>query len=401
MQHVQLKPRPDTLKRLPLVIKTVAGFWALHILARTIIYAFGGRLDTWSDPALLIATVIGVALSFGYCWVLVSRFGRHLTRGLMAAAIASLPLSVGFATAEVVLYYHISPEVNGSGSSRTMPDGTVITQSASGEVTYLRKGESRPTVVKLSPVKERVRAGAARMIASNSSGWYFFFFGLGSFLVGISSAARLREVERRAAEFERLAQAAQLRALRYQVNPHFLFNTLNSLSSLILGRREAEAEAMILSLSEFFRTTLAIDPTDDVTLEEEVALQQLYLNIERARFPDRLHVNVVVPDDLAKAKVPALLLQPIVENAVKYGVARSAGRVELEIRAERIGADALEITVKNSGGSAPGAAHGTGVGLANVCERLTARYGEAASCRFGPREEGGFCVALTLPLLTA
>ncbi len=157
-------------------------------------------------------------------------------------------------------------------------------------------------MVKLSPVKQRLRAGAIRTITANASGWYFFYFGLGCFFVGMSSARRLREAERRAAEFERLAQSAQLRALRYQVNPHFLFNTLNSLSSFIMTRRNDEAEAMILSLSAFFRSTLAIDPTDDVTLKEEIALQRLYLDVERARFPDRLEVSVDIPIHLQKSK---------------------------------------------------------------------------------------------------
>src|SRR4028118_477353 len=140
---------------------------------------------------------------------------------------------------------------------------------------------------------------------------------------------QLRAADRRAAVLEREAQDAQLRALRYQINPHFLFNTLNSLSSLVLTQRTDTAERMIMNLSTFFRTTLSADPTADVSLEEEIKLQRLYLDIEQIRFPDRLRVEVDVPEPLLAARVPVLLLQPVVENAVKYGVARSRGAVTL------------------------------------------------------------------------
>jgi LytS/YehU family sensor histidine kinase len=253
-------------------------------------------------------------------------------------------------------------------------------------------------------MKKRVRDEAVSIIARNASGWYFFFFGLGAFFVGMSSARRLQATERRAAEFERLAHSAQLRALRYQVNPHFLFNTLNSLSSLIMSRRLDQAETMILNLSAFFRSALAIDAADDVPLSEEIRLQRLYLDIERARFPGRLQVNVSVPEHLEQARVPALLLQPLVENAIKYGVGRATERVTLEISAEFLAGNMVRLIVEDSGGSVPedeSKRDGTGVGLHNVCERLSARFGEAATCEHGPRSEGGYRVAITLPLVLA
>ena len=111
---------------------------------------------------------------------------------------------------------------------------------------------------------------------------------------------------RRLADAESAAQAAQVRALRYQVNPHFLFNTLNSLSSLVMTGRTDRAEAMLLALSTFFRTSLSLDPGADVTLAEEIELQRLYLDIEKARFPDRLNVEIDVPTELERARLPAL-----------------------------------------------------------------------------------------------
>ena len=195
-----------------------------------------------------------------------------------------------------------------------------------------------------------------------------------------------------------------MRALRYQVNPHFLFNTLNSLSSLVMTGRPQEAESMILKLSTFFRTSLSLDPNADVTLEQEIELQRLYLDIEKVRFPRRLKVEIIVPPELAAARLPALVLQPVVENAIKYGVSATRDKVTLRIEASEPLPGRLRIEITNQGGTALKAprqsAHkdGTGVGLANVCQRLEARFGSAANCAFGPLGEGGYQVVMTLPL---
>ena len=383
-----------------LASKCILGFMALHLVYRAINYALSGQLTGMLDPALWCSTGLAIALSFGLCGILGPAARRGLAVGLASAVVLALPTSLAFAAGDLAFYYHLSPEVNATTRTRTLSDGTVVTQSASGEISYRRPGEARPAVVRLSPVKERVRIEAVSRIARSASQWYFFYFGLGAFFVGLSSARRLQAAERRASEFERLAHSAQLRALRYQVNPHFLFNTLNSLSSLIMARRLDDAESMILNLSAFFRSALAIDPTEDVTLAEEIRLQRLYLDIECARFPGRLTVNVTVPPPLEAARVPALLLQPLVENAIKHGVGRTNERVTLEIVAEAHGTGAIRLIVQDSGGAEKRPeSHGTGVGLANVCERLKARFGAAAACEHGPRSEGGFRVAITLPLV--
>jgi LytS/YehU family sensor histidine kinase len=190
--------------------------------------------------------------------------------------------------------------------------------------------------------------------------------------------------------------------LRYQINPHFLFNTLNSLSSLILSQRTDVAERMLMNLSTFFRATLSADPTADVSLEEEIKLQRLYLDIEQIRFPDRLTIEVDVPGNLLAARVPVLILQPIVENAVKYGVAKSRKPVTVRINAYEE-AGRLHIKVKDdgewSGSAAAEEANGDsiGVGLRNVCDRLIARYGARAGCIHGTDPEGGYTVHLYLP----
>ena len=236
--------------------------------------------------------------------------------------------------------------------------------------------------------------------------WFFFFAAWTAFYMAMLAQADSLRAQRRLADAESAAQAAQVRALRYQVNPHFLFNTLNSLSSLVMTGRPERAEAMLLALSTFFRTSLSFDPMADVTLAEEIDLQRLYLDIEKARFPDRLGVEIDVPAELEQARLPALLLQPIVENAIKYGVSKSRKAVVIRIDARHLDNHRMVVEVTNRlkhGGKdqLPAATHeGTGLGLANVCQRLEARFGSHASCRFGPMASGGFKVSLTMPVET-
>jgi sensor histidine kinase YesM len=242
---------------------------------------------------------------------------------------------------------------------------------------------------------------AVRSILDTSLSWYFLYAAWAAFYVANSYARQLREADRRAGALAREAQEAQLRALRYQINPHFLFNTLNSLSSLILAHKTDVAERMLMNLSTFFRATLSADPTADVPLEEEIKLQRLYLDIEQIRFPKRLHVEIEVADALLAARVPILILQPIVENAVKYGVAKSKKPVTVRISAYE-DAGRLHIKVKDDGEAPPpepdeeGEA-GTGVGLRNVAQRLDARFGARAGVMHGADPEGGYTVHLSMP----
>lgn len=216
--------------------------------------------------------------------------------------------------------------------------------------------------------------------------------------------ARLRDREaraneRRAAEFREQAHDAQLRALRYQVNPHFLYNTLNSIASLILDRRNDAAERMVLRLSNFFRTSLASNPLGDVPLAEELALQKLYLDIEEVRFSDSLRVEFEVTDEAAAAYVPSLILQPIVENMLKHGMNESGTETVMRLSAWRSD-DRLLVEVTDSG---PGISKvgGTGLGLANVRRRLEARFGAAARLDAHGEPGKGFRVRLDMPVVTA
>ena len=398
-------PRPERrFHDLPLAIKSIAAFWFFYFLTILVRSAFmdgpvGGHL-IMKGAAILLGAVL-TFLVYVALRLLAAR--GSLRRMAIVAALACIPAAATFAVFNLTMLFMKDP-LESERHTETAKDGTKITRAPDGRIIMTLPSGARKVVMQMQPRREMMMKQAPRMLADGTVTWYFLFATWAAIYVAMSSAAQLRLAERRASEFERAAQSAQLRALRYQVNPHFLFNTLNSLSSLIMARRDEEAERMIMNLSNFFRATLATDPTADVSLSEEIALQRLYLDIEKARFPNRLHVEVDIPERLQSARVPALLLQPVVENAIKYGVARARDVVALTIRAEQEGAR-LHLIVENSGDPASAAPSigeepSTGVGLTNVCQRLQARFGVSTSCDYGPRPEGGFRVALTMPLVT-
>jgi LytS/YehU family sensor histidine kinase len=192
---------------------------------------------------------------------------------------------------------------------------------------------------------------------------------------------------------------AQNRMLRYQINPHFLFNTLNALSSLILAKENERAERVVLSLSSFLRHTLEKELPDKAPLSDEIEAQRQYLLIEQARFEDRLNYVENIPAELRDALAPSLILQPLVENAVKYGVARSNAPVTIEISAAAAGGR-LTLTVSDDGGDGVGslAPPKLGLGLENVRRRLDLIYGKAAELTCGPRRPNGFLASVEIPL---
>ncbi len=206
------------------------------------------------------------------------------------------------------------------------------------------------------------------------------FFGWSCLYIAMIYSFDVRDRERSLALAREEALSAQMRALRYQINPHFLFNTLNSAMGLVEEGATARAQRMMMSLSAFLRQTLELDPMKDVTLAAELELQEDYLEIERERFPDRMRFTIDVEEAALYALVPNLLLQPLVENAVKHGVEPCTGEVGIRITAWRDG-DQLGIRVENDlcsideGASRPGSR----IGLRNVAERLSARFGAASA----------------------
>ncbi|CAN5373473.1 hypothetical protein BH10PSE13_BH10PSE13_15710 [soil metagenome] len=212
-------------------------------------------------------------------------------------------------------------------------------------------------------------------------------------------------VEEQADQLQRLelqASSAQLAMLRYQLNPHFLFNTLNSISTLVLLKQTERANAMLSRLSAFLRYTLINEPTAQVGLEQEVETLKLYLDIEKMRFEDRLRTIFIIDPAVAKARLPSLLLQPLVENSIKYAVTPQEEGADITITAQPIGEN-VRIVVSDTG---PGLQEGggaehlsTGVGLANIRDRLAQAFGERQSMDVRSTPEGGFSVVIEMPLL--
>jgi len=227
--------------------------------------------------------------------------------------------------------------------------------------------------------------------------WLWVYFGWAACILALRYSLRVRREQRLRAEAQALAHQAQMRALRYQLNPHFLFNTLNSVAALVLDGNSRLAELMLRKLSGFLRQGLQGDPLDDIALDQEVEHQRLYLDIEQLRFPDRLSVEVDVPDELHGALVPSFILQPIVENSVKYAVAPSADRTTIRIEARE--ADGmLMLAVIDNGNSNGKSQPGTGIGLDNVRQRLASRFGDHFSFTSGRLEPHGYRVDLAMPL---
>ena len=223
---------------------------------------------------------------------------------------------------------------------------------------------------------------------SQSAHW---FLSITMVIVAAQYATSLLAREERMNAMESAARTMELRALRYQVNPHFLFNVLNSVAALVSDDERDRAQTMLRNLAAYYRNSLTVDPLADVSLSEEIAAQQLYIDIERVRFPDRLEVAIEIPAELRDVKVPSLILQPIVENSVKHSVASSSSTVTLSIIARRVGGS-LELIVRDV--LADGdtrkrpASAGTNTGLRNVRARLRSRFGDDASVRAAPTDNG-------------
>ena len=234
--------------------------------------------------------------------------------------------------------------------------------------------------------------------------WSALYYAINFFLQVEEQADRLERLEAQ-------ATSAQLAMLRYQLNPHFLFNTLNSISTLVLLKQTEPANAMLTRLSSFLRHTLVTQPGGKVTVAQEVETLKLYLDIERMRFEERLQTDFRVEEKASKAQIPSMLLQPLMENAIKYGVSPLEEGAEISLLAQIVG-PRLRITVSDSG---PGVDVGgvaddlpavmathkrrnsTGVGLANIRDRLAQAYGDDHRFEIRSPETGGFTVLIEIP----
>jgi signal transduction histidine kinase len=225
--------------------------------------------------------------------------------------------------------------------------------------------------------------------------WSALYYAINFFLTIEQQADQLQKLESQ-------ASAAQLAMLRYQLNPHFLFNTLNSISTLVLLKQTERANAMLSRLSAFLRYTLINEPTAQVTLAQEVETLKLYLEIEKMRFEDRLRPSFNIDPAVSGARLPSLLLQPLVENAIKYAVTPQEEGADITITAQPVGEN-VRIVVSDTGlglqAERPQMNLGMGVGLANIRDRLVQAYGDRQSIETRTVPDGGFSVIIEMPLI--
>ena len=225
------------------------------------------------------------------------------------------------------------------------------------------------------------------------AGWSALYFGINFYLIVEEQSDQLVMLESQ-------ASSAQLAMLRYQLNPHFLFNTLNSISTLVLLKETERANAMLSRLADFLRFTLVYEPTALVTVAQEVQTLKLYLEIEKMRFEKRLRPVFDIDPRAERARLPSLLLQPLVENAIKYAVTPSEEGAEIAVSARLVG-ERVRISVSDTGPglieNKLGPSLSTGVGLANIRDRLAQAYGP--DHRFDARSTpgGGFAVEIEIP----
>jgi hypothetical protein len=378
------------------VLASVAGLWLCYFVLTTLRWELLG-LGFSGELLLLrpIACLAGMVVTLGL-WLILRVFdNRPLWVKIAAALILSIPAAVLLVKSNELVFASMQERVNKSIDPEQQeeapePGGTWAPDPLSGGATD-PQDEAAVVVQQVSPWQSLIEEVFGR---------YFMMLAWCALYLALLTGEKARAAERREGAFKRAAKAAELRSLRYQVNPHFLFNTLNSLSALVLTGKTQAAERMIQQLSTFYRRSLADDPTADVPLREEFALQKLYLDIETVRFPRRLRAVYKLPPEVEDAKVPGMILQPLVENTVKHAVAPTSGQVTITLEArEEYGR--LVITVSDDGSGAQSrseAERGFGIGLANVGERLGARFGDEASVVSGPVPDG-YSSQLRMPIV--
>jgi two-component system, LytTR family, sensor kinase len=355
-----------------LAFLTIVGFWVFHALILSL-RATVLDLPEPSELALrrIVVTAVGIFLTWLLYLVLRLFDRKPLGVRIATAFILSLPCAFLIAMTNYYIFNIYDPI--------SMFDDPSIN-------------------VQVEQIRAQLGYDFWQEIAEVTVTRYFFIIAWASMYLTLGYAREVREAERTTSRYAQAAQDAELRSLRYQVNPHFLFNTLNSLSSLVIKGDNAKAEAMIQSLSGFYRTSLSSDPLEDVTLAEEVELQQRYLEIEGVRYPKRLRTVIDIPAEVAEVKIPGMILQPLVENAIKYGVSRTNRPVTVTIAARRVGST-TEISVSDDGEkliAKDKALTGNGIGLANVRDRIEARYGARGSFNAREQSSGGFMATITI-----
>ena len=353
-------------------------FWVLHL---------GGWL-AWGFFAKFIYTVLLLPevppWYFGYCMLIsfigmllslvlryIYRFFWNRAVWMQAAAFITSSIAVAYAWMQTRTYIYVS----------------WIEKEKDMEEWYEKMGDAAELYSKMSYMETYTIAFIVIMA------WSTLYFGIKYYQI-------FQEVQKSALKSAAMAHEAQLKMLRYQLNPHFLFNTLNAISTLVLEQATEDANRMVTRLSSFLRHSLDNDPMKMVTLKQELHALQLYLDIEKVRFEERLSLQVDIEDDASHALIPSLLLQPLVENAIKYGIAQSVEGGRLKIAARVFAGDLLlELSDDGPGvelvdGQIPGA---NGVGLRNTRERLAELYGSHHSFRLSQTEPHGLTIRIRIP----
>ena len=412
---------PDARATVPLrlVAASILALWLFYFLLTTIRsliqdYSFQDEM-LWRRSVVML---VGAAMTF-IVWLILRLFDeKPLWSKIAVALFIAVPASIPIAQANQWIFHDIQQKEEARSARE---QGFVLRRDVTGNILVdipIDKLENLPggppagrpgasATVLLQPAPTTLDRW--REIVDVALGRYFLILAWASLYFAMLAGAQARESQRREERFRTAAKAAELRSLRYQVNPHFLFNALNSLSALVMTGRPDKAEQMIQSLSRFYRHGLSENTSSDVALADEFDLQRQYLEIEKVRFPERLRTRYELPEALAGCQVPGMILQPLVENSVKYGVSASAAPVTVCIEArEEYGR--LVITVADDGPAngapdprrrraANGNGNGFGIGLVNVRDRLAARFGDAASVTSGPRESGGYETQVRIPLV--
>jgi sensor histidine kinase YesM len=361
-----------------------------------------GRDEPTTLPASQVRLLLGAALAIGLQLGLFQAFIFGSLRPLIFALLGSL----AFGLTALLLWQFVFPRLRGMGSGRRLFFQVLVALPAvavtSFLVTYipgLIQGTSTifdpyagddinltvaasqlravPTVLFLLPI---IPVVLLIVVGFNQSWWQIFLY------------------RRRASEARALAAAAELSALRTQINPHFLFNSLNSIAQLI-SADPARAEVCVERLAEIFRYLLRSENRTFVSLDEELAIADAYLDIERARFGEKLRVDFLVADEMRQARVPTLILQPLIENAVRHGISRKPGGGSVTIQATGNGKE-VRLVVADTGvglDRSPEECLVAGVGLRNVHDRLSVLFGEEFAPKMESNRGAGTRVEMRIP----
>lgn len=397
-----------------MVLFSMVVLWATYFVlttVRSVVMDIGLQFEFgWRR---LVVTVIGILLTL-VLWSLLRLFdNRQLWLKISAAIALALPVAMAIGQVNYWVFRDMSPAVDQAYAQKMNLN---LRRDESGnllvEVPVRGDGGADGSTQSVIIEPAETPSDFWRKLLDVALGRYFLLLAWASTYFALLAGVQARAAQRREEQFRSAAKAAELRSLRYQVNPHFLFNTLNSISTLVLLKQTEPANAMLTRLSGFLRHTLIAEPGSQVTLAQEIETLQLYLDIERMRFEERLRTHFEIEDAALQAQLPAMLLQPLVENAIKYAVSPQEEGAQISLTARVIG-ERLRLTVEDTGPGVddsprdpsappvPGRPVSTGVGLANIRNRLAQAYGDNHLFETRSEAGGGFTVLIEIPFTPA